>query len=234
MHKAIVRISFSGARREDLRRAERMVRDALSLPAGWTSPRGWIWHHTGDPATLQLIPAAVHACTSHTGGFTLHPVEYTLREWPPADPLPLLDPGPPLTERAFDELAQRLPLSLPRAYREFLLRANGGVPRVRAFRGADGREEALESFFPAEGEDGLEVWCNLYVGRIGDGLLPIARDMFGNLICLDAAGAVHFWDHEQEPHEADAVRIAGDLPAFLASFFDDREEEAHFTTGSST
>jgi cell wall assembly regulator SMI1 len=58
--------------------------------------------------------------------------------------------------------------------------------------------------------------------RLPAGVLPIAEDQVGNLICLDGRdgrdGPVLFWDHEYEgdpPDEANLYEIAPDLPSFL-------------------
>ena len=58
--------------------------------------------------------------------------------------------------------------------------------------------------------------------RIPAGVLPIADDPFGNLVCIDARegrdGPVLFWDHEYEgdpPDEANLYEVAPDLQSFL-------------------
>lgn len=35
---------------------------------GWT-PDGYVWHHSEEPGVMQLVDAAVHAKTGHTGGW---------------------------------------------------------------------------------------------------------------------------------------------------------------------
>ena len=66
------------------------------------------------------------------------------------------------------------------------------------------------------------------VGILGErmlpGVVPIADDPFGNLVCIDTReaddGPIVFWDHEYEgdpPDAANLYPIAPDLERFLAS-----------------
>ena len=40
------------------------------IEAGDT-PEGYVWHHSEEPGTLQLVDTTTHAQTGHTGGRTV-------------------------------------------------------------------------------------------------------------------------------------------------------------------
>jgi hypothetical protein len=229
--KAVVRIALSGSRREDLRRAQNAFRAILANPA-WQKPRGWVWHHSGDGPTLQLVPLPLHGGLQHGGGFTGTADRSVRRLGLPASPLPLTDSYGALSPSLLQELEDALEARLPDAYRTFLLRWNGGRPHAAAFRGEDSGDESLESFLglAAGHDDDLLAFLDLYEGRLPDGQLPIAYDAFGNLILIALsgpdAGAVFFWDHELEPDEpceSNLQRLAPDFNTFLSMFHEDDE-----------
>lgn len=100
---------------------------------------------------------------------------------------------------------------LPEEYRYFLAKWGGGyfshptyfteAPIVESCPGGD--SVIPELWYPlVECDDSIENMIATYRGRIPTGVLPCARDAFGNEICLDVAGAfpgtVWFWDHEQQ------------------------------------
>jgi hypothetical protein len=229
--KAVVRIALSGSRREDLRRAQHAFRAILGKPA-WQRPHGWVWHHSGDGPTLQLVPLPLHGGLAHEGGFTGTADRRVRNVGRPASPLPLTDSYGALAPSLLQELEDALDLPLPNAYRSFLLRWNGGRPRVGAFRGAESGDESLDSFLGLApgGDDDLLAFLQLYEGRLPDRHLPIAYDAFGNLILIGLtgpqAGAIYFWDHELELAAREGIAsnlqlVAHDLDAFFATFYDD-------------
>jgi len=195
----------------------------------WEQPRGWVWHHMADGTTLQLVPLAVHGAVPHTGGFTERSNPAMRRLHVPASPLPLVDSYGPLAPAVLQRFEEVLGTRLPEAYREFLLRWNGGRPRVAAFRGETTGDELLAEFLgiaPGRGDD-LIAFLERYDVRLPEGFVPIAYDAFGNLILIAATepekGAIFFWDHElEEPGDTEMhlQRIAPDLDAFLGMFYE--------------
>ena len=150
----------------------------------------------------------------------------------------------PTTEAELDELERYAQLPFPGAYRQHLLRYNGGrcAPNVFHFVEQGRRTSSLvERFLPTHKEswgslgDYIETY-KLDEKRLPASLLPIAHDPGGNLICLacagEDAGRVYFWDHESEVDytvEADSVRpnlypLAESLPEFLASLVEEPVE----------
>jgi hypothetical protein len=237
--KAVVIISLSGSRWEDARRAINAVRKKFDDPI-WTKPRGWIWHHTGKDEKVQLVPAKLHAHLPHTGGFALYPAANTI-DMPRrlgASPFPVTDSYAALKTATLDRFEELLEVRLPEDYRNFLLRNNGGRPRVNGFRIVNGQrasDEVLDYFLGiAQGEeDDIVAFLQRYSDRLPPDLLPIAYDAFGNLICLGlsepVAGQVLFWDHELEPELEDdelsnVTVIAGNFDLFLNSFFEDEDD----------
>lgn len=136
---------------------------------------------------------------------------------------------PAPTEAALGAAEAALGVTLPADYRALLRRSNGGRPEPPTFRplGATEPTEVMGELLAVGGEPDLVAEARAYHRRLPPGLLPIAFDAFGNLICLGvagpAAGQVFFWDHEDEapdgPPSLESVRlIANSLDDFLSSF----------------
>ena len=151
----------------------------------------------------------------------------------------LLEPRPPVPpadlEAAERHLAE-LGHTIPPSYRRFLTEQDGGRPVKDCFSFEQDNEpqEDLVAEFLGVARPEVPTATNLVrtVGILGDrvpaGVLPIADDPCGNLICLDGRdgrdGPVYFWDHEYEgdpPDEANLYLIAPDLPTFLDSLYED-------------
>ncbi len=141
----------------------------------------------------------------------------------------LHEQGPPLTSdelaAAEDRLAQR-GYRLPPNYRQFLLDHNGGQP-IRTDFSFDkaGRPQndlvhvLLGVGYPTNADLVFTAGIDDTIPR---GVLPVASDPFGNLICVDGRGdpdgPVLFWDHEEisePPDESNLYFVAPDLKTFL-------------------
>lgn len=129
----------------------------------------------------------------------------------------------PATEANIVRLERRLKSKLPEAYREFLLRHNGGQPEPATFVPADRDRptEVINSFLALGGDpdvDDLATFLKLYKKQLPKDCLPIAYDAFGNLICIGLAGQergrIYFLDHERGSKRV----IAENWDAFLESF----------------
>ena len=98
-------------------------------------------------------------------------------------------------------------LSLPKSYRNFLKKNNGGQPFPNTFwinKGSDA--SGIQEFF---GLHSGPEWLSLSQFRdsrlgIPKNLLPIADDGTGNLVCLKISGidkdSIYFIDHETHPY----------------------------------
>jgi hypothetical protein len=130
-----------------------------------------------------------------------------------------------------DRVEVELGISLPAQYKEFLSSPNAGSYERKSFNflGSDGipNSSTIRYFlFPeAGGRLDLKNTYEFYsdAERIPPGVLPVAKDLAGNLVCIcingKDAGKVYYWDHEQEldveEHE-DLACIAPDFPSFLS------------------
>jgi SMI1 / KNR4 family (SUKH-1) len=142
------------------------------------------------------------------------------------------DKPPPVSEQelaAAEAKLAELGQHIPPSYKAFLAEQDGGKPVRSVFDfEQDNRPQSdyVKRFLglapvPPPGENLLDTAESLWT-RVPEGVLPIARDPFGNLICLDGRdggdGPVLFWDHEYEgdpPDEANLYVIAPDLHTFL-------------------
>jgi hypothetical protein len=118
---------------------------------------------------------------------------------------------PAVDEPAIAAFEAAIGFSLPPAYREFLLRFNGGTPTDPVFRLPDPlrRQYAGSSvryFFSITDQFtfSLAHHYSIYAaaGRTPREMLPIATDAGGNLVLLALSGAqsgkVFFWNHDIE------------------------------------
>ena len=113
----------------------------------------------------------------------------------------------PLNTNEITKFEKSIKLHLPRDYKNFLCEYNGGQPNMRTFdfMGDSNDGSNVDSFFginhPLEIQS-IEYILRVFSHRIPKELFPIARDSYGNIICLCIQGAnlgrVYFWDHENE------------------------------------
>ncbi len=137
-----------------------------------------------------------------------------------------------LSERDIVNTESQLGFTLPVAYRVFLLRNNGGRPQPNAFPIDNNPADThglVQAFLCIKEGDiyNLGTYVRRYRDRVPSGLLPIAVDPGGNLICLATsgvrAGKVYFWDHEEEANEGETpgynntYLIANSFDEFLNS-----------------
>ena len=115
----------------------------------------------------------------------------------------LADPDgfPSITDADLDRVEQTLNVRLPSKYRQFLLRFNGGVTSGYRVFGVNAQHYDLLK----EAEDYRQ-----YAPEITEaGMLAVASDWGGNMLCLDLNNAtaddapVCIWDHEaaEDPTE---------------------------------
>jgi cell wall assembly regulator SMI1 len=139
-----------------------------------------------------------------------------------------------LTDSDIQDFEKKLGIQLPKTYRNFLLKHNGGQPQPNVFPLPENPVDThaiLDWFFSIDDEDingnSLEWNYHIMNGRIPSNLLPIATDPGGNLICLQVSGTslgrIYFWDHEEEPftnpEDYNALLIvANNFDIFIESF----------------
>jgi cell wall assembly regulator SMI1 len=118
---------------------------------------------------------------------------------------PVTRPAPSVAEITL--LEQELEAKLPQDYLDFLQFSNGGHPEVDTFYVTTGRvvqDWGISRFFnlTPEQPSSEELTHNLrwFWAEVANGLLPIANDGGGNLICLDlrdgSYGSILLWVHD--------------------------------------
>ena len=137
------------------------------------------------------------------------------------------EPIKPQTLQALEEVWC---FGLTNDYREFLLTHNGGRPKEPCFN-FKGEEDGstIDKFFGIykDYNSNLLLRLELLKDRIVDEAFPIARDVFGNVICLivkgKRRGQIYFWDHETEadtdqgerPNYSNMTLIADSFSEFI-------------------
>jgi len=134
-----------------------------------------------------------------------------------------------LTEDAVKKLEFQIGTLLPKEYRAFLLKHNGGEPVPSDFKLGEDDITGLHhiyGIFEQDNHRDILNNYNVFKGRIKKELLPIADDSFGNQICIGIknkyVGKIYFWDHEFEGSffKSKAITlIANSFNDFLESLF---------------
>ena len=141
--------------------------------------------------------------------------------------LQTVEGGPPLSEEDLQSFEKKHHLSLPTAYKEFLLATNGGRPERDLFtiNGLEGNPLGrIHLFFGLR--DPVEA-CNLdwnldvFRDRIPEDLLPIATTEGTDKLCMltagERAGAVFYWDGHAQVGEYNLHALADDFTSFIAA-----------------
>jgi len=113
----------------------------------------------------------------------------------------LYDTCEPATEDNLVDFERELGARVPAPYREFLLQFNGACPEPNLFNFKDSDKGSdCRYILGLNGTDhDLRHYLETHKLRLPQGLLPIAYDSVGNLICISIRqqdhGHVYFWDH---------------------------------------
>ncbi|MDU7074031.1 MAG: SMI1/KNR4 family protein [Streptococcus peroris] len=99
-----------------------------------------------------------------------------------------------------ERMEDRLQITLPDDYKQFVLKYDGGYPYPNHFK-VDGKVEIFNNLISLDENE----YDNIYEiledlqDRLSDQLIPFAEDGFGNLLCFDysADKNIVFWDHEK-------------------------------------
>ncbi|MGE4182891.1 MAG: SMI1/KNR4 family protein [Limisphaerales bacterium] len=157
-------------------------------------------------------------------------------------------PQGPVSGEVITALRRALGVSIPEEYFEFLRQTNGGTPSqlnnsfpVSGNRDIDPeiRFVTVDFFFQAIDEDypSLEL-INVYdvfEGRIPLGMLPFARNPFGDLFLLGPSSGknagVYYWDHDTEgsagPHNptANIAKLTDTFQEFIDALAAEQSDE---------
>lgn len=121
-------------------------------------------------------------------------------------------------------------VDLPKEYEEFLLTGRQEDLRGKCFdflvRGKND-SSVIQDFFVLFGEAyrKLDFYMLDRLTRFSLDCIPVASDVFGNIILLKSGGGgVYFWDHEREGQEDALIFLADGFDQFLQSLRDLRED----------
>ena len=141
-----------------------------------------------------------------------------------------------LDEKFLSAIEQYWEFNLPKDYRKFLLKYNGGYPCKKIFN-FDDNSSVVDCFYGFI-KDFLKNILIKYrdMGiRYPANTLAIGDDVFGNLILLSVKGVdrgkVYFWDHDceaedgVEPDYSNLTLIADSFDEFINSLKSDDEIE---------
>lgn len=145
----------------------------------------------------------------------------------------------PLEENFLKSLEDYWEFGLPKDYRFFLLKHNGGIPKKKRFNFYDQSDgSCVSNFFGVQKSfDNLLKKAKYMDERVPGDTLPIGRDVYGNLICIvvkgKARGKIYFWDHEMEadpdqgevPDYSNLTLIADSFSEFMENLQDEIDFE---------
>jgi ankyrin repeat protein len=135
-----------------------------------------------------------------------------------------------VSEKSVKKFEFQIGALLPKEYRTFLLKHNGGEPVPSDFKLGEDDISGLHhiyGIFEQDNHRDILNNYNVFKGRIKKELLPIADDSFGNQICIGIKnkyiGKIYFWDHEFDGSffKSKAITlIANSFNNFLDSLFE--------------
>ena len=137
--------------------------------------------------------------------------------------------GPPIGETEVDAFEKKYNISLPPAYRRFLIETNGGRPERDAFSVPGFTESSIQVFL---GLNDPITSCNLdwcrevYSDRLPEHIMPIATTGLADIVCMsigqDTAGAVYYWDGVHiSPTYGELYLVANSFEEFLERLYRD-------------
>lgn len=134
-----------------------------------------------------------------------------------------------ITEAELVNFEEKIGHALPPAYRKFILTYNGGEPNPYYFKVPNWKYKQslvnqLKGIDPGGSYVDLEEVNELLAGRLPDNFIAIGDDPGGNMILTGLEGAskgkIYFFDHENEPDDADGKLESYPNIYFLADDFD--------------
>jgi len=193
---------------------ETMTRTGDQLwAAGTGTPVGWTWAHLAGTRRLALVPIELHGAARHLGGVSTGAADRSRRGLPVEDgPPPPIHFAARLSPEAVGKVEERLGYALPPAYRDFLVRTNGGRPAWPAVHPRFGFV-VDQPFFGVARQDWLQdlVYANAWFrDRLTPEFLAVGY-VQGGLIAVRVRGgdegSVWYWD-DDDPRDTDAYGAA--------------------------
>ncbi|WP_010302603.1 SMI1/KNR4 family protein [Candidatus Odyssella thessalonicensis] len=145
----------------------------------------------------------------------------------------------PMDQRLLEALEEVWRCSLPKPYRDFILKHNGGLPQPCRFYFKELKDNGsyVDFLFGIRRgfNENLLMNIELYRDRVPNNMIPIGDDPGGNLILISLKGPdrgkVYFWDHEMEadsaqgevPDYSNLTLIADSFDEFINNLRNDEE-----------
>lgn len=134
-----------------------------------------------------------------------------------------------LDEARLAKFEAEMNCTLPKAYREFLLTNNGGIPSPSCFEYYDPIEEAKqvrsidEFFFIGGKSEAYSIYFHIYTRIIPDDALPIAYDGQQGTIYISfkpgEEGKIYLHANWIEPEEVNVFLLSNSFEEFLDSLY---------------
>lgn len=115
-----------------------------------------------------------------------------------------------VSEQEIKSVEMKLKIKFPKNYVDIVSQNDGGYPFPNRFKVKENEEiiNNLLSFKVDEDSNIMDVFEDVS-DRLIEGVVPIAEDPFGNLICfdfrLDKEATIVFWNHEKEEVDVESV-----------------------------
>ncbi|SDY22073.1 SMI1/KNR4 family protein [Thermoactinomyces sp. DSM 45892] len=130
-----------------------------------------------------------------------------------------------------ERLEAEIQIQLPKEYKSFLLKFNGGYTVLPLFRISDEQGVSVVNnlFGTGSSHRNLQKVIDILEDRMPEGFIPIGDDPSGNMICVGTKAPyydhIYFWDHEEEaedePDMSNMYFLANNIFEFLDSLYDD-------------
>ncbi|QDU37288.1 SMI1 / KNR4 family protein [Maioricimonas rarisocia] len=130
--------------------------------------------------------------------------------------------GQPVTNAQIETIEQRLEVTLPPVYRQFLLVVNGGTPHRTLLDVPNwpGKATLMDEMFDV---DGLVRWTEELAHDLPPGFVAAGVDPGGNFLCIGTIGEhvdqVYYWDASADwnlrEEEGTMFRVADDIEDML-------------------
>ena len=145
----------------------------------------------------------------------------------------------PITYRDIQEVENKYHISLPEAYRNHLLKYNGGTPKREYFKTEEGAYW-IDCFLPLK-SDNPQIFTfedafndsKINPVILPEGLLPIAIDPGGNYYCISMGEgdyeSIYFYkmdDYDEKDFDAALTFLSSSLDDFINNMVDESEIES--------
>ncbi|UOE61901.1 SMI1/KNR4 family protein [Priestia filamentosa] len=132
-----------------------------------------------------------------------------------------------LPSEKLERFEQNQSIILPKEYREFLLKYNGGYPDFSIYKISDEPGESVVNILYGIGNmyDNLEKNCAIFDEILEIEFIPIGDDPSGNQICIginkEYDGQIFHWAHDEEHcGMKNMYFLASNFNDFLASLYE--------------